>query len=67
MPNIGITVSTGAVTRITAAGQAAGFSDGPSYLKALTFAAVKNYERGNAAAAAASASDAAVDADFAST
>jgi hypothetical protein len=67
MPNITISLSTGAIARVTAAGQAAGYSDGPSYIKALLRAAILSYERGNAAAIAANVSDSAVEMDFVST
>lgn len=67
MPNIIVPVSSGALARITTAGQVAGFSDGPSYVLSLIKDAVLTRERGNAAAAAATTSDASVSADFAST
>lgn len=67
MPDITITVSTGTLTRIQAAGLAAGYVTGPSYLRAIVRAAVIAYEQGNAATNAANASNVAVAADFAST
>lgn len=64
MPILSVTISTGALERVKAAGTAAGYIDGPTYLKALLQAAVLNYERGNAAALAVNQSDTSVIADF---